>query len=334
MITDIETLAGIYKQENLEWATFGITTWASSMRSVRVMAAYQLLDSRGDLDIRVAFAPAEGTPLQVMPQTLAVDNYGSDYLWGIGSSRRASDGAYPGSFTSLEAPQIPAKIKERELVVMTPSRLAVYFKFIEDSVAAGQRFANSHTAGDQALDLTLDAIEKGSERAGLSLEQIRAKRHVIDHCTMNPRPDQIPRLKKLGIMMSCSPKYIEDVSERVLRDYGEQYLSWITPAKSLIDGGVKPVLEVDTHAIADVGTAFHYLGLLVNRDVEGRIFAGSERVDRVQALKMSTTWAAEYVLREDLLWDRWKKANWAISSSSTRTIWTFLRASWDPSRFF
>ncbi|MCH6545995.1 MAG: amidohydrolase family protein [Deltaproteobacteria bacterium] len=301
MIPDIETLAEIYRQENVEWASFGITTWASSMRSMRVVAAYQLLDSRGEIAIRVAYAPAAGTPLQVIPQMLAVEDYGSDYLWGIGSSRKASDGAYPTLYTSIEPPLISAEIKERELVLMTPQRRKAYFQFIEDSVAAGQRFANTHTAGDQALELTLDAIEKGSERAGLSLEEIRAKRHVIDHCTMNPRPDQIPRLKKLGIMMSCAPKYIENTSERVLRDYGERYVSWIAPVKSLIDGGVKPVLEIDTHAIADIGTVFHYIGLLVNRDVEGRIFAGSERIDRVQALKMSTAWAAEYVLREDLL---------------------------------
>ncbi len=301
MIPDIETLAEIYRQENMEWASFGITTWASSMRSIRVLAAYQLLDSRGELGLRVAYAPASGTPLQVIPQMLAVEDYGSDYLWGIGSSRKASDGAYPTLYTSIEPPLISAEVKSRELVLMTPERRKAYFQFIEDSVAAGQRFANSHTAGDQALELTLDAIEKGSQRAGLSLEEIRAKRHVIDHCTMNPRPDQIPRLKKLGIMMSCAPKYIENTSERVLRDYGERYVSWIAPAKSLIDGGVKPVLEIDTHAIADIGTVFHYLGLLVNRAVEGRIFAGSERVHRVQALKMSTAWAAEYVLREDVL---------------------------------
>ncbi len=301
MIPDIETLAEIYRQENVEWASFGITTWASSMRSLRVIAAYQLLDSRGHLGIRVAYAPAAGTPLQVLPQMLAVEDYGSDFLWPIGSSRRGSDGGYPSLYTSLQPPLISPEIKERELVLMTPQRRISYFQFIEDSVAAGQRFANTHTAGDQALELTLDAIERGSERAGFSLEQIREKRHVIDHCTMSPRPDQIPRLKKLGIMMSCSPKYIEGTSERVLREYGERYVSWITPAKSLIDGGVKPVLELDTHGVSEFGTVFHYIGLLVTRDVEGRIFAGSQRVDRVQALKMSTTWAAEYVLREDVL---------------------------------
>ena len=33
----------------------------------------------------------------------------------------------------------------------------------------------------------------------------------------------------------------------------------------------------------------------------GRVYNPEERVDRVQALKMATIWAAEYVLREDVL---------------------------------
>lgn len=301
LIPDLETLAQIYKQENFEWAGFGITTWASSLRSLRVLAGYQLLDKRGEIGIRLAYAPAAGTPLQVIPQMLGVGDYGSDYLWPIGSSRRGMDSSYPGLYTSLEPPTIRQEIKDRELVFMTPARAQAYSKFIEDSIASGQRFANSHTAGDQTLDMTLDAIEKGSSRAGLSLEEIRAKRHVIDHCTMNPRPDQIPRLKKLGIIMSCGPKYIEATSARILRDYGEEYLNWVVPVKSLIDAGVRTVLEIDTHGIAQEGSVFHYLDLLVNREVDGKFYAGKERIDRVQALKMGTIWAAEYVLRENVL---------------------------------
>ena len=147
LMPDLDTLAKIYKQENFEWAGFGITTWASSMRSLRVLAGYQLLDKRGEMGIRLAFAPAIGTPLQVIPQLLGVGDYGSDFLWSIGSSRKAWDESYPGLFTSLEPPTIRPEIKERETVVMTPERIESYSKFIEDSIASGQRFANTHTAG-------------------------------------------------------------------------------------------------------------------------------------------------------------------------------------------
>ena len=147
---------------------------------------------------------------------------------------------------------------------------------------------------------TNSSERQGSARAGYSLDQIKAKGHAIDHCTMNPRPDQIPRLQKLNITMSCSPKYIEE-SPRVLRDYGEKYLSWVAPVKSLLDANVKTVLELDDNEIFKVGTVFHYIDVLVNREVEGKVYNGRERIDRVRALKMSTNWAAEYVRRQDLL---------------------------------
>jgi predicted amidohydrolase YtcJ len=292
LIPSIEKLAEIYKAENLRWAGYGVTTWSSNIRSLKILAAYQLLDQRGEIGIRYAYTPGAGTPAQVVPEMHGVPGYGTDYLWFAGASMRGVDASYPGILTTIESPEIPKEIKDREI------HNVGFEAFIENAVASGLRWAGTHTAGDKALDLTLDAIEKGSARAGYTLDQIRAKGHAIDHCTLNPRPDQIPRLQKLNIMMSCAPKYIEE-SPRVLRDYGEKYLAWVAPVKSLLDANVKTVMEVDDNEIFKVGTVFHYLDVLVNREVEGKVYNGKERVDRVIALKMSTNWAAEYVLRAD-----------------------------------
>jgi predicted amidohydrolase YtcJ len=294
LIGNIERLAQIYKEENLRWASYGVTTWSSNMRSLKILAAYQLLDKKGEIGIRLGYTPGVGTPAQVVPEMHGVSGYGTDYLWFVGASMRGIDASYPGILTTIEAPEISKEIKDREI------HNTGFEDFVEDAVASGLRWAGTHTAGDKAVDMTLDAIEKGSTRAGYSLDQIRAKEHAIDHCTMSPRPDQIPRLQKLNIMMSCAPKYIEE-SPRVLRDYGEKYLTWVAPVKSLLDANVKTVMEVDDNEIFKVGTVFHYLDVLVNREVEGKVYNGRERIDRVRALKMSTNWAAEYVQRQDLL---------------------------------
>ena len=294
LIGDIEKLAAIYKAENFRWASYGITTWSSNLRSIKILAAYQLLDQRGEIGIRYAYTPGVGTPAQVVPEMHGVAGYGSDYLWFAGASMRGVDASYPGILTTIEPPAIPKEIKDREILNVG------YTDFIEDAVASGLRWAGTHTAGDKALDLTLDAIEKGSARGGFSLEQLKAKGHAIDHCTMSPRPDQIPRLQKLNIIMSCAPKYIEE-SPRVLRDYGEKYLEWVAPVKSLLDANVKTVLELDDNEVFKVGTVFYHLDILVNREVEGKVYNGRERIDRVRALKMATIWAAEYVQRQDRL---------------------------------
>ncbi len=292
LIPSLEKLAELYKQENLNWASYGITTWSSSLRSLKALAAYQLLDKRDEIGIRFAYTPSVGTPMQVVPEMHGVSGYGTDYVWFAGASMRGMDQAYPGLLTTIT--EVPKDVKDREVFNEG------FPEFIQNAVAFGLKIAGTHTAGDKALDLMLDSIEKGSAKAGFSQEQILATRHSIDHCTLNPRPDQIPRLKKLGITMSCAPKYVEG-SPNVLRDYGEKYLSWVAPVKSLIDAGVKTVYETDDQNIFKVGTVFYYLDLLVNREVEGKIYAGKERIDRVQALKMATSWAAEYVEREKVL---------------------------------
>ena len=85
-----------------------------------------------------------------------------------------------------------------------------------------------------------------------------------------------------------------------MRDYGEKYLNWVAPAKSLIEAGVKTVLETDIHYTPTKGP-FYYLEMLVTREVNGKVYAAREKIDRVTALKMATVWASEYVLKEKVL---------------------------------
>jgi predicted amidohydrolase YtcJ len=313
LVPTLEELAQYYKEENLRWASYGVTTWSSSMRSMRALAGYQLLDKKGEIGIRFAYTPSLGTPIQLIPEMYGVAGYGTDYVWFAGASMRGVDQSYPGILTTIT--NVPQEIKAREVFNDGLPQ------FIENAVAAGLRIGGTHTAGDKAADIMLDAIEKGSSRAGLTLDQIRAKGHALDHCALNPRPDQIPRLQKLNITMSCAPKYVED-SPEVLRDYGEQYLSWISPVQSLLDAGVKTVLEIDDRDIFKVGTAFHYLDVMVNREVEGKVYAAKERVDRVVALKTGTSWAAEYVYRENVLGslERGKYADLLVLNSDYFTV--------------
>jgi predicted amidohydrolase YtcJ len=170
---------------------------------------------------------------------------------------------------------------------------------VAEIIAAGHRYSNTHTAGDASLDETMDSIERESARLGMSIQQIRAMRHTVDHCTMNPRPDQIPRLRELGMMISCSPKRIPNAPPIIAKEYGEAYTKWIIPMRGLIDGGVMPSIEIDEGGIHNKGY-FFYLDMVVNRlSNDGRVYNPEERIDRVEALKAATIWAAHYVMRED-----------------------------------
>jgi len=73
------------------------------------------------------------------------------------------------------------------------------------------------------------------------------------------------------------------------------------PVKSILEAGGKVVMEIDHH-LTDEQNAFLDIQTFITReDDEGQVIGPDERVDRVTALKMITRWAAEYVIREDVL---------------------------------
>ncbi|MBI3941206.1 MAG: amidohydrolase family protein [Acidobacteria bacterium] len=283
-----------------EWAALGITTFSSHINVPGHVNAYAALDRAGLMPIRFAWTHRSGTIFNSDASSFYMrmgdlSGSGSDYWWNIGSTMGHLDQSYPGIASTLPA---KPEIKAREINLGQPGDFKR--EVMLSMVRAGHRITGTHIAGDLAVDNFMDIIEEGSKAVGMSDEQIRAKGHVMDHCAMGPRPDQYERLKRMGITMSCGPKYIRGVAPRALRDYGEKSLERVVPMKSLIDSGVKTVWEIDEHA-PDFG-AFFYLALAVNRKGDdGRVWASDQRLDRVVALKTATSWASEYVMRPKVL---------------------------------
>lgn len=288
---DMKTQIAMIGQEAKEWTAYGTTTWSSSVESYKQLAAVLALDDQGRLATRVAYGlgPTFYRTMSHDPYLLHdFHGYGTDRLWFNAWSTTSNDGAYPLLATTIEA---RPEIKEREL-------LRNRISYTKDYAAAGLRFANVHIAGDRTLDVTMDLLQAGYKEDGLSPDQIQAKRPAADHCRVNPRPDQIPRLKRLGFIMSCAPKYIVSDGVRVAKDYGKKYLEWVVPFHSMIAGGVRTVYETDSHAVAGVGH-FYYIGQMVNRETaDGGVLAPDQRINRIWALKTATTWAPYYLFKE------------------------------------
>ncbi|MGH7771503.1 MAG: amidohydrolase [Candidatus Binatia bacterium] len=294
-----EELAPIYLKELETWGAAGITTWSSSLGS-EAISAFHYMDSKGMMPIRLAYTNEAGYRDNIYAESFVARfgnliGHGTDSFWLIGISSGSTDSSYPGVCTTLSP---DPKVKAREDCRLTLDN--VRGRAAWAAVKAGLRIAGTHSAGDKATDVLLDIIEKASQEAGFSLEKIREKMHVIDHCTMNPRPDQIERAKKLNIMWSCAPKYLLR-AERVMRDYGEEAAhQWILPVKGILDAGGRVTWEQDD---SDLGIKpfFGLSTLITRKDENGRIWGARHAVDRKTALLMATRWASEYVLRENVL---------------------------------
>lgn len=290
-------LVEIVHKELEEQASHGFTTYSSHIASPHHMNVFGELARRDDgLPIRFAWTHRSGIMFNAdngagfYRRLGDLSGVGSDFFWNIGSTVGNLDKSYPLSCTSIDA---RPEIKRREVCLGEVGHAKR--EIMLTMVRSGHRITGTHVAGDRAMDLFMDIIEQGSREAGLSEEEVRAKKHVMDHCALSPRPQQYDRLKRLGIMMSCGTKYLPN-SKDVMADYGEEYVSWVAPVRSLIDAGIPTVWEVDDHDVAETG-AFYYLELFVTREVEGKVWAPEQRVDRTTALKMATSWAADYVLR-------------------------------------
>jgi predicted amidohydrolase YtcJ len=257
------TLAAIYKKELQAWSSLGVTTWSSSLPTAKVFSGFALLDRAGEMPIRFAYSHRMGAAgfshaAEFYKRLGDLTGHGTEYLWSIGVSLSALDSSYPRHCTTIDARE---SVKSREICEAEGQ-----YKIMRAAVQAGHRISGTHVYGDGAVDKYLDLLEKASVEAGLTPDEIRAKKHNVDHCGMSPRPDQIERGKKLNIIWSCAPRYIEDAAD-ISRDYGEKYAHEMNvPIQNILKGGGKVVMEMDDRRVhRKEGGAFAHIKYAVTR---------------------------------------------------------------------
>ena len=284
-------------RQELSWfAGYGNTTIASTFEGYNALAKHADLDREGKLPVRIPWGysgPIFDEPFFLRSLAAQIGT-GSDYFWLIS----AIPEVVLGSCTSL--PGRTPEVKAREYCVLAPGMPAR--KKLHDLVKAGVRIGTLHTGGDQDIDYLLSIIVQASKEAGFTPEQIRAKRHAFDHCNMAPRADQIPILKELGFILSCSDNQIWESLHLKVRDYGERAATIMTPRKTLTDAGIMHTLELDEPlAELDYNGFFFIEEAMTREGQDGKVYGPSERTSREIMIKAATTWSSYYVLRENLL---------------------------------
>ncbi|MBI3896008.1 MAG: amidohydrolase family protein [Acidobacteria bacterium] len=220
---------------------------------------------------------------------------GSDHFWNVGAWAGAG-----GSCTTINA---RPEVKAREQCSFAPGSQGR--EILERIIKAGGRIATMHSYADKDIDYLMDAVEIASREAGFTVDQIRAKRHAFDHSSGAPRPDQIPRIKMLGMMTSMINTVLwedrtdYDMTFRV-RNYGIEYAGWTVPRKSVNDAGVMHTFEIDRW-IPEKTFFFIHKGMTRFNDKDQRVYGPAERTDRVTQLKALTRWGGYYLLRENVL---------------------------------
>jgi len=314
----VDVNAELIKAEMEIWAAHGITAYGSSPYTLANMMALGKLDSSGQMPGRFGWSyTGPNEEYQTLAFVSSLLGNGSDYLWNIGAHGEWSG----GSCTTLAASE---RVKQQEDCRMAHGHPGRRVK--EDIVRSGGRIAAMHSGGDLDIDHLLEIIEEQSALAGLSLEQVQQRRHAFDHASGAPRPDQIPRLKRLGMMVSMINTVLWEnrtgynTSYRV-RNYGEEYAHYAVPRQSVTKGGVMATQEIDRplpHYL------FYNLWVGMTRYNAGcdKYFAPEEGTDLMTQLKGLTSWGAYYLLREDRIGtlEKGKLADFVVLDRDVLTI--------------
>jgi predicted amidohydrolase YtcJ len=225
-----------------------------------------------------------------------VEGTGTPHLWITGIYGGSADSDMAGPMCST-IPLVPRDFGLKEPVCsLQPG--GDHWKRIYAAVRAGWRIGGFHNHGDLATDHILMLIERASEDAGMTIDQIRQKRHVIDHCAANPRPDQMIKGLSLGVVWTCTTKYVLRADFAARNRDAEKLSQFVVPLKSMVKAGLHPAFHTDGH---DGGPLlFLYLQtMLTRRDAaSGRVWNTSEALDRADVIRSATRWGAEYVLKE------------------------------------
>jgi predicted amidohydrolase YtcJ len=163
------------------------------------------------------------------------------------------------------------------LTVVPPAEYAAVVKTISE---LGWR-ATTHAVGDAAIDQVLDAYEAADAE-----HPIAGKRWAIEHLFVS-RPDQLLRMKKLGLILSVQDHLY--LAAPALKNYlGAARASQVTPVKTYLDAGFLVVGGTDS-PVVPFNPFFEFYHFLTRDTISDGVYGANEQVtSRSQLLRMIT----------------------------------------------
>ena len=166
-------------------------------------------------------------------------------------------------------------------LVDDPRRL---HRMIVDAHRSGWQVA-AHAMGDRAVDVLLDALQEAGPAS-----EVLERRHRIEHGGLI-RPDQIDRLRRLGIVVVIQPAFIGEFGDALAQHFGADRVGWSIRAASLLDAGI--VVAASSDRPVAPGSPLLGIQAMVERvTASGTKYGPGERVTAERAIAAYTRNAA------------------------------------------
>lgn len=149
----------------------------------------------------------------------------------------------------------------------------------------------------------------------MTIEQVRAMRIQLEH---NPiiRPDQAADIAKYNLMPGFNGYQLQGKIKggAFLKAYGEQYMTWMAPFKTLVAAGAHPIFNTDAHLHKALhgenqrmdyppdwdGNLWAFMEFFATRHMRHNniTYDKAEALDKTTLMKAATIWGAEALINE------------------------------------
>jgi predicted amidohydrolase YtcJ len=253
--------------------------------------------------------------IQEMPDLRGI---GNDYIWNAGTANEGWEDGITCTTAVQPSPDKPRPAVGFQQRTACAERPDIHkqggWMAAKSALDRGLRVGFMHGYSDGTYDAIFQMIEESMAEGKITLEEVRALRLGTEH---NPiiRPDQIEKFAKYNFMPGFNGYQVQgDIKGGAfLKTYGEQYMTWMAPVKSLADAGVHFALNTDAH-LTDTGpewksmehpeqwngSIWAFMEFFATRLMpdDGMIYNKAEAVDKLTLMKAATIWAAEQLLNE------------------------------------
>ena len=266
----------------------GITSVVDAQVTRRELNGYRVARERGLLGVRVTAMPIS-SQLDAFEALGLAGRFGDERL-AIGPMKFYADGALTGGTASFTTPYGP----QGEFTGSLYWRSEQDFQdAIARAHAAGWQIG-VHAQGDRAIDRVLDAYE-----SALRAHPRDDHRHRIEHCG-GPRPDQLERIARLGVIVVGQPRYFWDAGDAWLRALDPERAHRLQPYREMIDAGVRFALSSDA-PVASHRPMDTISSAVLRTTVSGAVVGGDQALSVEEAVRACTIDAAASYFADDRL---------------------------------
>lgn len=254
---------------------------------------YRLIEElrrRGELTMRVnALLRPRGDAREVMTALAASGlRQGEGDEWvRVGGVKLAVDGGFEGGLMREPYAEPWGQKGTFHGLQIVPTET---FQATVDALnAQGWRVA-THAVGDAAIDLVLDAYERANAE-----RSIASRRWSIEHAFIG-RPDQLPRIRALGLGLSVQD-HLYLAGPSLVNYWGPERAGLTTPVRLYLDAGLHVSSGTDAPVVPfpPLWTLYHF----VSRDtISGGVLGPDQRVTRREALRIATMGNAWLMMEE------------------------------------